>query len=238
MVKKWVNLLISYTLQPVILIAFLSLSVSIYDTVLYTGEHSLASAIAGRPISSMAEFNAMIDDLREAGVITHDTTFGMSQVETLALGIVLNVAAGLGAFAMGHLDDRLGGKRALELSVLGLIAGTLLAMLGPSKAWLWAGGILIGIFSGPNQASSRSLMGRFVPTDKENEFFGFLAFSGRATAFVGPLLFGQLSSLTGSQRVGLVPVLVFFVLGALLLRSVDEAEGIRIAGRGESPGAA
>lgn len=83
MVKKWVNLLISYTLQPVILIAFLSLSVSIYDTVLYTGEHSLASAIAGRPISSMAEFNAMIDDLREAGVITHDTTFGMSQVMTI-----------------------------------------------------------------------------------------------------------------------------------------------------------
>ncbi len=160
-------------------------------------------------------------------------TFKMSQEETLYLAITVNVAAGLGAFAMGFLDDRLGGKRTIELSVMGLLVATAIAMLGPTKAWLWVGGILVGIFSGPNQSASRSLMGRFVPPDKENEFFGFLAFSGKATAFAGPFLFGQLSSVFHSQRAGIAPIFLFFLVGAVLLRGVNEAEGIRAAGRDE-----
>jgi UMF1 family MFS transporter len=159
----------------------------------------------------------------------------MTTRETLHLAIVVNVAAGAGAFAMGHIDDRLGGKRTILLSVLGLFVATAMALLGPTKAWLWAGAILVGIFSGPNQSASRSLLGRFVPPDKENEFFGFFALSGKATAFLGPLLFGELSALTGSQRAALAPVLAFFALGGLLLARVDETEGIRAAGRDGAP---
>jgi UMF1 family MFS transporter len=162
-------------------------------------------------------------------------TFGMSEKETLVLGIVVNLAAGLGAFAMGHLDDILGGKRTIQLSVVGLLVATALAMFGPTKAWLWAGALLVGIFSGPNQSASRSLIGRFVPPDKENEFFGFLAFSGKATAFLGPFLFGQLSSAFHSQRVGIAPIFLFFLVGLVLLATVDEADGIRAAGRDEQP---
>ena len=87
---------------------------------------------------------------------------------------------------------------------------------------------------GPNQAASRSLMGRFVPDDKENEFFGFFAFSGKATAFLGPFLLGLLTQLTGSQRVGISIVLVLFAAGLVLLAAVDEKEGIESAARGRS----
>ncbi len=162
-------------------------------------------------------------------------TFGMSTSETLWFAVTVNVAAGLGAFVMGHLDDRIGGKRTIELSVLGLAFATALAMLGPTKHWLWACGILVGIFAGPNQSASRSLLGRFVPPEKENEFFGFLALSGKATAFAGPFLFGQLSSISGSQRVGIAPILLFFLVGALLMRRVDETEGVAASARDGSP---
>jgi len=158
--------------------------------------------------------------------------FGFSVEEVLIFGIVLNLTAGLGAIAMGYLDDVIGGKRTIVVSLLGLIGATVLAVLATSKAGFWVAGIVIGVFVGPNQAASRSLMGRFVPPEAENEFFGFLAVSGKLTAFVGPFLLGVLTVWTGSLRIGISVVLGLFVLGLILLRYVDEEEGIARAARG------
>ena len=152
-------------------------------------------------------------------------TFGFSFEQVLLFGIVINVAAGLGAAAMGVLDDKIGGKRTIIISLLGLIAASLLAVLATSALWFWIAGILLGVFVGPNQAASRSLMGRFVPHDMENEFFGFFAFSGKLTAFIGPFLLGVLTDVFNSQRVGISIVIVLFVLGLLLLLPVDERAG-------------
>ncbi len=158
-------------------------------------------------------------------------SFGFTLQEVLIFGIVLNVAAGLGALAMGHLDDAIGGKRTIMVSLVGLTAATVLAVLATTKPWLWVAGIVIGIFSGPNQSASRSLMARFVPPESENEFFGFFAFSGKFTAFMGPFLLGLLTQWTGSQRWGVSVVLVMFVIGMLIMIPLDEEEGIARAGR-------
>jgi len=158
-------------------------------------------------------------------------TFGFTFEEILVFGIVLNVAAGIGAFALGYVDDRLGGKRTIAISLWGLTASALLAVLAPNKALFWVAGIGVGMFAGPNQSASRSLLGRLVPPDKENEFFGFFAFSGKATAFAGPFLLGILTQLFGSQRAGVSVVVVLLLVGYLLLRGVDEEAGIKAAGR-------
>ena len=152
-------------------------------------------------------------------------TFGFAFEEVLLFGIVINVFAGLGAAAMGLLDDRIGGKRTIVISLIGLTAAALLAILATSAMWFWIAGILIGVFAGPNQAASRSLMGRFVPHELENEFFGFFAFSGKLTAFIGPFVLGVLTDVSGSQRVGVSVVVVLFVLGLLLLLPLDERAG-------------
>lgn len=156
-------------------------------------------------------------------------TFNFTYEEIIVFGIVLNVAAGLGAYVMGFLDDKLGGKRTILISIFGLGVATLLAVAAPGKALFWVAGILVGIFSGPNQSASRSLMARFVPADKENQFFGFFAFSGKATSFLGPLLLGIITETFRTQRAGIASVLLFFVVGGLLLHLVDEKEGMRIA---------
>ncbi len=69
-------------------------------------------------------------------------------------------------------------------------------------------------------------MGRFVPAGKVNEFYGFFAFSGKATAFRGPLLLGEFTRLFASQRAGMAVVALFFVAGAVLLLRIDEGRGI------------
>jgi len=158
-------------------------------------------------------------------------TFGFEMRDILIFGIVLNVTSGIGAFALGFLDDWLGGKRTIQITLVGLIVASLLAVLAPNRLWFWVSGILIGIFVGPNQAASRSLMGRFVPPDKENEFFGFFAFSGKLTAFLGPLLLGILTAAFDTQRAGVAIVIVLFVIGLGLLSFVDEKEGIQVAAR-------
>jgi UMF1 family MFS transporter len=154
-------------------------------------------------------------------------TFGFTLQQVLLFGIVINLAAGLGAVAMGFLDDKIGGKRTIVVSLVGLIGATLLATVATSAAALWIAGILIGIFAGPNQSASRSLMARFVPHDVENEFFGFFAFSGKLTAFIGPFMLGLLTQLSGSQRAGVAIVIVLLLLGLAMLGLVDEREGMK-----------
>ena len=155
-------------------------------------------------------------------------TFDFTQSDIIVFGIVINVAAGLGAGVFGIMDDRRGGKSTIMVSLVALSVATLIAVLAPGRPWLWVAGIGIGIFAGPNQSASRSLMGRFVPERHQSEFFGFFAFSGKATAFLGPLLLGILSEAYG-QRVGVSVVVLFFLAGGALLWTVDEKEGIEAA---------
>ena len=171
-------------------------------------------------------------------------TFDFSFQEIMIFAIVLNVAAGLGAFLMGFLDDFIGGKQTIQISNYGLILACIIAVVAPNrdlfnialpiigdtmisgKTLFWLSGVLIGIFSGPNQATSRSLMARFVPQGKENEFFGFFAFSGKATAFLGPFFLGYFTQLFNSQRYGIAVVLCLLIIGTILMQSVDEEAGM------------
>ncbi len=127
------------------------------------------------------------------GAIYAVGTFGFSTQDTLIFGIVLNVSAGLGAFAFGYLDDKIGGKTTIQITNIGLILASLLAVFAQSTTGFWIAGVVVGLLMGPNQSASRSLMGRFIPADKENEFYGFFAFSGKATSFIGPILLGQIT---------------------------------------------
>ncbi len=156
-------------------------------------------------------------------------TFGMTLDQVILFGIALNVASGLGALVFGYLDDRIGGKKTIGLTLVALSAATILAVWAPDRTWLWVAGMLIGLFVGPNQSASRSLMARFVPERHQSEFFGFFQFSGKATSFLGPILLGTVAQLAGSQRAGVATVLAFFVVGGLLLATVNEKAGIAAA---------
>jgi UMF1 family MFS transporter len=153
-------------------------------------------------------------------------TFGFTFEEIMVFGIVLNITAGLGAFIFGFFDDKLGGRKTVQISLAGLLFASLLAVVTTNKILFWLAGILVGIFAGPNQSASRSLMGRLTPVTRESQFFGFFAFSGKLTTFLGPLLLGIMTELFHSQRAGMAVVLVFFIIGGLCLARVDEQAGI------------
>ena len=158
------------------------------------------------------------------GAVYASGTFGFTFDEIMIFGIVLNIAAGLGAFLMGYIDDVIGGKLTIQISLIGLMIAVLLAVFANSKLLFWVSGIIVGLFAGPNQSASRSLMGRLTPPDKINEFYGFFAFSGKLTSFLGPMLLGIFTKYFSSQRYGVAVVFIFFFVGFLLMRNVNEPD--------------
>jgi UMF1 family MFS transporter len=159
-------------------------------------------------------------------------TFGMSLSEVIAFGFALNIASGFGAVLFGFVDDRIGGKKTIMVTLVMLSVATAIAVWAPNRTWFWTAGVLIGLFVGPNQSASRSLMGRFVPEKHQTEFFGFFAFSGKVTSFMGPFLLGTVTAAFGSQRAGVATVLLFFLVGGTLLATVNERRGIEAARNG------
>jgi UMF1 family MFS transporter len=154
--------------------------------------------------------------------------FGMDTGETFVFAILLNVTAGLGAAAFGWVDDWIGAKRTIQIAVVALTFFGGWILLVESKTWFYVLGSAIGIFIGPAQSASRSLMARLAPAELRTEMFGLYAFSGKSTAFIGTLLVGLIDTWTGSLRIGMATILVLFVIGWLLLLPVREP-------RAESP---
>ncbi|BCS88566.1 MFS transporter [Pseudodesulfovibrio sediminis] len=149
------------------------------------------------------------------GGIYAAATFGMSSSEVIIFGIGLNITAGLGAAAFAWLDDRLGPRKTILASLLGLIIPGVAILLVTDKTLFWIFGLGIGIFVGPVQASSRSYLAHAAPKELRTEMFGLFALSGKLTSFMGPFLVGGLTLLSGSQRIGMAAVVGLFVLGLI-----------------------
>ncbi|MBL41176.1 MAG: MFS transporter [Rhodospirillaceae bacterium] len=144
-------------------------------------------------------------------------TFGMDFQEILIFGILINVTAGIGAAVFAWIDDYIGSKKTIIISLLALIVLGTLGCIVESKDLFYLIGAGLGIFIGPIQSSSRSLMARLTPDNKKAEFFGLYSLSGKITTFLGPLVFGWVTILLGSQRYGMATVIIFLLIGLIIL---------------------
>ncbi|MEY4168878.1 MAG: hypothetical protein RIR52_2702 [Acidobacteriota bacterium] len=152
-------------------------------------------------------------------------TIGFTTGELTIMFFLLNIVAAGGAFGFGMLADRIGQKRTIFISLTLWIIAVALAYLADTKNEFYAVATLAGLGLGSCQSVSRSLLALFTPRENAAEFFGFLGIAGKALAFVGPLVFGVISSRTGSQRPAILAIGLFFVVGMLLLSFVDEERG-------------
>jgi UMF1 family MFS transporter len=208
----------------------------LYSTFKDIGKYQMAKKF----LVARLVYNDALITVFSLGGIYASVTIGFSFKEILILGIVLNVMAGLGAFLLGLKDDVWGSKFIIKKSISFLLLASFFAALAPdlpglcqlafggdavpdfynSKNIFWLSAIMIGFFAGPIQSSSRSLMTRITPADKKNEFFGFYAFCGKATAFVGPVLFASVSEYFNTQQAGILIVFFMFLLGYFLIKRI------------------
>ncbi|MBR1269479.1 MFS transporter [Bradyrhizobium sp. AUGA SZCCT0222] len=171
-------------------------------------------------------------------------TFGWHTIQIGTFGIVAAIAGVLGAWLGGKLDDRVGPKRVIAISLLVLLLALAAILLVDKDSILFVKvappvpgeplfsgaaeraylilGCLIGGAGGPLQAASRTLLIRLAPQDRIAQCFGLFALTGKVTSFVGPLLIGVVTAVTASQKAGMALLVVFFVVGLVLLLRVRQ----------------
>ncbi|HLQ71917.1 MAG TPA: MFS transporter [Bacillota bacterium] len=132
-------------------------------------------------------------------------------------------------FFFGWLAQKISVKRALTLSLYVYLGIVVFGYFMSSALHFYLLAICVGMVQGGAQSLSRSLYGRMVPENKHAEFFGFYGISSKFAAIFGPFLFALVGQLTGSSRLGIISLVVFFIGGLILLSRVNVEKGIEEA---------
>ncbi|HZC90548.1 MAG TPA: MFS transporter [Mycobacterium sp.] len=148
--------------------------------------------------------------------------YGISPADVLIFGMAASVVAALGAVLGGLLDDRIGSKPVIVVSLASIIAAGLAMMALSGPRAFWVTGLLLCLFIGPAQASARTLLLRMSSQGKEGVAFGLYTMTGRAVSFVAPWLFSVFVDVFGAVRAGmggLCLVMAVGLLGLLMVRA-------------------
>jgi MFS transporter, UMF1 family len=178
----------------------------------------------------------------QAGIMTIITlaaiyatqALGFSTEQTLIMICVVNITAAVGAFAFGYVQDALGHRLALTLCLIGWILTIVLLGIGTGATAFWIAANLAGLNLGAAQSAGRAMVGYLAPPARTGEFFGLWGLSVKAASILGPLTYGVLSfASNNNHRLAMLATGVFFVVGLLILRTVDMGKGrARVVGTG------
>jgi len=159
-----------------------------------------------------------------------EQVIGFVASETMVLIFVLNVAAALGAFAFGYVQDRIGHKVSLAATLLAWIAVCVIAAWVTTKGGFWWAAAIAGLAMGSSQSAGRAMTGYLAPPQQLAEFFGLWTFATRLASIIGPLSFGAITWATGgNQRIAILSTAVLFIGGLLLLLPIDMQRGRKAA---------
>ena len=179
----------------------------------------IASAVFRDGLAGVFSFGAVI----AAG------TFGFSAGDVIIFGAAANITAGVSTMLFGFLDDRIGPRRVILISLasLSVLSTLVFALHDGGKAVFWTVGLGLTVFVGPAQSASRSYLARLIPEGKSGEVFGLYATTGRAISFLSPLFFGvaiQIGAAVNhnqdAQYWGILGIALILVAGFLVMLGV------------------
>jgi UMF1 family MFS transporter len=166
--------------------------------------------------------------------------YGMDQTQLVIFMIIVQITNVAGAYLFGLLVDRIGGKRSLLLSLLMMIGVVIGLYFNQTLTGYFIIGAFAGVAMAGAQSVSRTMVAFFAPPGQSAEFYGFFAFAGRTSSFIGPLVFGlvaaeaalwyegqgQATALAeqSGMRLAILSIAAFIVLGMFLLAFVDERQ--------------
>ena len=171
------------------------------------------------------------------------TTLGFSMEELIIFFIIVQTTAIGGSVLFGIISDSIGQKKSINISLVIWVCTIAFAYFtsDPENEFVkllagffssdgitiqrdsfYAVGLLAGSVMGATQSTSRSLMSKLTPDDKKTEFFGFYSFFGKSSAILGPLVFGVVSYITDSQRLAILTIAIFFIIGMIVLTKVKD----------------
>ena len=161
-----------------------------------------------------------------------EQALGFKMADTIKLLLVVNVSAAIGAFLFGYVQDHIGHKPTLAITLLMWIATVVIAYVWHTQTGFWVAANLAGLCLGASQSGGRALVGILSPRQRVAEFYGLWGLVVRLAGVIGPLLYGTVTWATaGNHRLALLITGGMFVIGLVLLARVDVGAGERAAGR-------
>jgi UMF1 family MFS transporter len=161
-----------------------------------------------------------------------EQALGFKQTETMMLVFLVNIAAAVGAFAFGYLQDRIGHKPSLGATLIGWVVMTVLAYAATTASVFWVAAVIAGLCMGSSQSAGRAMVGVFAPRERLAEFYGLWTFATSLASIVGPLTYGLVTWLTaGNHRLAIMSTGLFFLIGWLAIRPIDVERGTQAAAR-------
>lgn len=166
------------------------------------------------------------------GAILAKVTFGFTPKEIILFAIASNVVAAVFTIIFGWVDDGIGPKNTIMISLGAMITMGLTVFLfhNHGKIVFWIAGLVLAGFVGPAQSASRSFLGRVIPEGREGEVFGLYATTGRAVSFLAPAMYGIFVTIGAyfvgegdqSAHFGILGIIVILFAGMLMLIPVKE----------------
>lgn len=169
-------------------------------------------------------------------VITLSSEFGQEELglsipSLTSVILMVQFVAFFGSLLFNLIAKRISARRAIIISLF-IWTGTLIYAYGflRTEFQFFLLAAVIAIVLGGSQALSRSLYSLMIPRGREAEYFSLYEISERGTSWLGPLLFGLSLQFTGSYRIAIVSLVVFFIAGLVLLIPLDVNQAVREAG--------
>jgi len=183
-----------------------------------------------RFLVTLAVYYSGVNTVVVLAAVYAQEVMGFGTQETILMILVVNVTAAIGAFGFGLLQDRLGSVPTLALTLLIWILALLVAFYIESRGGFWIVANLVGLALGSSQSAGRALVGQFSPPARSAEFFGLWGLAGKLAAIVGPVSYGLITYVShGNHRLALLATAGFFVVGLILLGTVNERRGRKAA---------
>lgn len=164
--------------------------------------------------------------------------YGLDQTQLIIFVIIVQLSNVAGAYAFGNWVDKLGGKRALAISILFMIAAILWLYFNTSATGFYLVGILAGFAMAGIQSVSRTMVSFFAPPGRSAEFYGFFAVAGRTSSFIGPTVYGLIAAEAAlwyqaqgetaataeqlGQKLAILSIGIFLLIGLAILSFVNE----------------
>ena len=169
-------------------------------------------------VASGLSFQGGIAVVVTLAAVYADQAMGFTPDETILLVLLVNITAAVGAFAFGYVEDRIGHKYALMVTLLIWIAMVAVAYFAQMKPIFWIAANLAGIAMGSSQSAGRALVGVLAPEKDRAAFYSFWNMALWVANIVGPMTYGLITWMTGNdQRLALLCTGMFFVVGLILL---------------------
>ena len=199
---------------------------SVFARTWHTVRHAREHKDLMRFLVCILFYQAGVQSVITLAAIYAQEAMGFETSDTIILIMVVNLTASLGALAFGHIQDRIGHKSTIAFTLLGWLLTIVVAAAAHTPGVFWVAANLAGLCLGASQSAGRALVGYLSPAQRRAEFFGLWGLAVKLSSIFGPLTYGAVTWMSGGDhRRALLTVGIFFVIGLLILASINVQRG-------------